>query len=90
MVGIYRFETDYGRCGTLSGIFTASEEDIQRIHSNTIYFGECLGKHSEVCFDPGELLDCVSLITDDPEVIAMFQKNAMWTGYDLTDYLEDE
>ena len=51
MKGIYKFECDYGRSGTLSGIFIATEEQIAEIHSKTIHLGECLGKHSEVYFE---------------------------------------
>lgn len=90
MKGIYKFECDYGRSGTLSGIFIATEEQIAEIHSKTIHLGECLGKHSEVYFEPGELKDCIQLATTDPNAIIIFQNHYLWSGYDLTDYLQDD
>lgn len=91
MKGIYKFECDYGRSGTLSGIFIATEEQIKEIHSRTINLGECLGKHSEVVFEPGELESHVHLHTTDQNAIIIFQNHYLWSGYDLTDYLyEDE
>lgn len=87
MENIYKFEADCGRSGTLSGIFIATEKQIKEIHSKTIYLGECLGKHSEVYFEPGELEDCIQLVTTDQNVVAIFQKFSLRSGYDLTDYL---
>lgn len=91
MKGIYKFEADWGRSGTLSGIFIATPDQITEIHSKTIHLGECLGKHSEVYFEPGELEDCIQLVTTDQNALIIFQNYSLWTGYDLTDYLyEDE
>lgn len=87
MRSIYKFECDYGRSGTLCGLFTATAEEIEEIHSKTIELGECLGKHSEVSFEPGELRDHVFLVTSDQNALIIFQNHSLWTGYDLTDYL---
>lgn len=90
MKGIYKFECDYGRSGTLSGIFIATPQDIEQIHSKTIYLGECLGKHSEVYFEPGDLRDHISLVTTDENALTVFSKHSLYSGYDLTDYLYEE
>mgnify|MGYP003601523560 FL=1 len=89
-VGIYKFECDYGRSGTLSGIFTATAEQIERLKKQHISLGEALGKHSEVYFEPGELEDHVILVTTDQNAIIYFDRYGLHSGYDLTWYLEDE
>ena len=48
MKKLYKFELDYGRQGTLEGIFVSLESDFDRMIGNEVYFGEALGKHSEV------------------------------------------
>ena len=50
---LIRFSFSAGRCGTLHGLFVADEEEwkfLQHLkeHKTEIYFGEVLGKHSEV------------------------------------------
>lgn len=90
MKGIYKFECDYGRSGTLSGIFIASEEQIASLHLKTIYLGECLGKHSEVYFEPDQLKDYIHLVTTDEDTINLFIKYNLYSGYDLTDYLNKD
>lgn len=45
---LYAFYWDCHRMGSLDGLFVATDEDIQRILGKKIYFGEVLGKHSEI------------------------------------------
>ncbi len=52
---LYRFSVYCGRMGELEGHFFASEEEIAEIETRSIYFGEVLGKHSEIVADPGEI-----------------------------------
>ena len=48
MKGIYEFYWDCGRQGDVSGIFVADVIDVESAIGREIYFGEILGKHSEV------------------------------------------
>ena len=48
---IYKFCLDCGRQGSLDGIFVADSKDIIAIKGMKVYFGEALGKHSEVISD---------------------------------------
>ena len=48
MKALYKFYVDYGRMGELEGIFIAEEEKIRALIDKDIYFGEVLGKHSEI------------------------------------------
>jgi len=45
---LYRYKSDCGRMGEVEGLFIATDEEIHKIICKEIYFGEILGKHSEV------------------------------------------
>ena len=83
--GIYKF--DFDLCyGNICGTFIANDEDIKLLENNkiSVYFGEVLGKHSEVSviIEPGDF----HLLTDDQEVIKVFKEYEMYCGYN-PDYL---
>lgn len=71
MKGIYEYFLDYGRSGELSGIFVADSEDVAKIIGKHIYFGEILGKHSEVTASITE--GDIVLKTDDQSFIEQFE-----------------
>lgn len=90
MIGIYKFE--YQPCDNifLSGIFTATEKEIERLYKEGVDLGECLGKHSHVYFEPGELEEYLHLVTTSQNSVIIFNNENMHTGFDLTLYLKDE
>ena len=45
---LYKFYWDCGRQGEVEGLFFEDEEKIQSAIGKEIYFGEILGKHSDV------------------------------------------
>ena len=71
MKGIYEFYWDCGRSGDLSGIFVADKASVERIIGKEVYFGEVLGKHSEV-YGTIEAKD-IELKSDDQAFIAQFE-----------------
>lgn len=71
MKGIYEFYWDCGRQGDLSGIFVADKDNVDRIIGKEVYFGEVLGKHSEV-YGTIEEKD-IELKSDDQAFIAQFE-----------------
>jgi hypothetical protein len=79
MQGIYKFYWDCGRSGCVESLFIADTKEVVAIQGKEIYFGEILGKHSEIygTIDPGD----IKLLTDDQAFIEKF-KEIM--GYDLT------
>lgn len=86
--GLYRMVWDGGRMGTLSGLFTATDEEVKAAIGQRVYFGEVLGKHSEVF---GTLdADEVSLVTDDAAFVAKFDEHGCASGYNPLDYLSDD
>jgi hypothetical protein len=69
---LYRFNWDCGRCGEIEGLFVADSEDIKKAMGREIYFGEILGKHSEI---EGTLTeDDLAIVTDDQAFIARFSE----------------
>lgn len=89
--GVYKLRFDCGKMGELTGLFVASDADVANAIGKTVYFGEVLGKHSEI-FGPLEEGD-VTLICDDlddPDVVAMIEKYDLETGYNPLKYLMDD
>lgn len=48
MERLYRFSWDCGRSGDVEGVFIATDEEVSSSIGKEVYFGEILGKHSEV------------------------------------------
>jgi len=89
MKGIYRFNFDCGRDGNLLGIFVSTPDDLEKRYGRELDFGYALGKYSEIY---GELEPRhVTLVTDDPKAVAIFEKYKLETGRTpFNDYSVDE
>lgn len=79
--GIYRLKFDCGRSGELNGIFVDTDVRVQKaiecgVH---VYFGEVLGKHSEVT-GPIEEND-IQLITENENAVSVFEEHNLQTGF---------
>jgi hypothetical protein len=48
MLKLYSFHWDCGRSGDLDGLFVAEEDQVESAIGKRLYFGEVLGKHSDV------------------------------------------
>ena len=91
MQKLYQFHWDCGRNGKLDGLFIAEESEIAAIIGKTIYFGEVLGKHSDV-WGPLDEEDLV-VKSDDPEFIAkLFEIMGVGTisGFNPLSYYDPE
>ncbi len=86
MKALYKMEVDCGRQGSLKGIFIADDKDVEILvkHKLEVHFGEVLGKHSDVCgaIDEDEIIK----ITDEENVIEIFEKHHLDSGYDPFGY----
>lgn len=75
MKALFKMNFDCGRNGNLEGVFIADTEDVKYLVENNIsvYFGEVLGKHSDVsgCVDESE----ISLITSDENILDIVMLN---------------
>lgn len=91
MKGIYSFYWDCGRLGNVSGMFVADVAEVDQSIGKRVYFGEILGKHSEI-YGTLEQSD-VELKTTDQDFIFKFEEifgENYCEGYNPLEYLEGE
>jgi hypothetical protein len=88
MKALYKLHFDCGRMGELSGLFIADEKRVKKLmdEQTIIYFGEVLGKHSEV-MGPIEEND-ISFVTSDKKVLTVVEHFKLETGINPFDYIE--
>lgn len=90
MKKLYRFKAYFGRMGTLAGLFVADDaEEVAPAIGRRAYFGEALGKHSEVEIDPLEPKHFEAL-TDDAAFIEKFEAFGCASGVNPLHYLRCE
>ena len=86
MKALFKMNFDCGRNGNLQGVFIADTEDVRYLVKNNIsvYFGEVLGKHSDVsgCVDESE----ITMITTDENVISVVCEHELESGYNPFDH----
>lgn len=85
--GIYRFTWDCGRSGRLRSIFVAERDEVVRAGGKKVYFGEVLGKHSDV-YGTLEIGD-IEFVSDDAADVETFERLRLATGYNPLDYLDE-
>jgi hypothetical protein len=87
MEKLYKYEMYCGRMGTVQGVFTSTDEDVDSIIGKRVYFGEILGKHSDIHGNVSE--DEITMISDNQEVIKIFKEHLHGFGYNPFDYLDE-
>ena len=88
MKGIYRFHWNCGRSGSLDAIFVADASEVASAIGKELYFGEVLGKHSEIS---GTLeSDDVKLISDTTADVEAFERLKLETGLNPLQNLSEE
>jgi len=90
MKAVYKLNFDCHRDGVLEGLFIAHKEHVDELISSgiEIYFGEVLGKHSEVC-GPLDPVD-ITMVTDNEEAISIIEKYELSVGFNPFDYTTTE
>lgn len=89
MENLYSFHWDCGRSGDLDGLFIEEEWKVKGIIGKEIYFGEVLGKHSEIygTIEEGEVVKI-----DIPESVVVELKKAFKrktiSGFNPLDYYD--
>lgn len=79
---LWSFYWDCGRNGELEGLFKATKEEVQNAIGKTAYFGEVLGKHSDIYGTIEERE--IQLVSDDPmKVISSTE-----SGFNPLNYIE--
>ena len=77
--------------GDVNGLFIADDSDVTNLMGKEIYFGEILGKHSEI-FGPLEEGD-LTIKSDDQEFIKQFIEimgDGTISGYNPLNYHDPE
>ncbi|MCI7388438.1 MAG: hypothetical protein MSH64_17590 [Bacteroides uniformis] len=86
MKALFKMDFDCGRMGNLEGVFIADTEDVEYLVNNkiSVYFGEVLGKHSEIsgCVAESE----IKQITTDENVIKIVEEYGLNSGYNPLEY----
>lgn len=87
-VGVYKFYCDFRRMGELEGVFVSNSEDIKAAIGQTAYFGEVLGKHSDVWCELDDSM--FTLVSEDPNVVDVIVKHRLSSGYNPLSYINQE
>ena len=88
---LVRFYWDCGRQGDLEGLFVTTRAELEKTYDRNVYFGEVLGKHSEV-YGVVEEND-YTIVTDDQDFMKKFVEyvgSGTVSGYNPMDYLDDD
>jgi hypothetical protein len=85
---LWKFKWDCGRKGELFGLFVATEAEIKSIIGKQVYFGEVLGKHSEIfgTIEEGEIIK-IDVDLETVEKVSKILGNT-WAGFNPLNYLE--
>jgi len=87
MTNLYKFSLDCGSMGALTGVFIAEPEQIEKIMGKEIYFGEVLGKHSEISAEMEP--DMFKILTDNKQFISDFHDYGCSCGINPLHYIDD-
>lgn len=84
---LYQFYWDCGRSGSLEGLFVSTEREIEKAIGAQVYFGEVLGKHSEVYGDleKGDITKLNVSSEAVEELVAHL--GTTWSGWNPLDYI---
>jgi len=86
---LYKFQWDCGRMGTVRGVFAATKEKVNESIGKDVYFGEILGKHSEV-HGTLDQKDLVVLTEDQNFISKAIGFGLIPFGYSPLEYLVGE
>lgn len=84
---LYKFEWDCGRQGSVEGLFISTEDKVKELIGKEVYFGEILGKHSEIygVIEEGEIVEVKLSKETISELYKVFGETI--SGYDPFNYI---
>lgn len=91
MKKLYSFSWSYPRAGCIEGLFIADDKAVAELIGKELYFGEVLGKHSEL-YGPLQKED-LTIDSEDQELIKSLKEafgSSTLCGYNPLDYIRDE
>jgi len=82
------FAWDCGRLGNLHGLFICTQEELDALEEKEVYFGEVLGKHSEIFGTlKKEDFRIISVEQDKIDWLEEIMHNKSISGFNPMDYL---
>ncbi|QYW06695.1 hypothetical protein uav_164 [Pseudomonas phage UAVern] len=87
---LVRFHWDCGRQGDVTGLFITTAAALNRAYDKRVYFGEILGKHSDIS---GTLeRSDIEVVSEDQDFIQKLEQllGTDISGYNPLDYIRDE
>jgi hypothetical protein len=87
MKKLYKFHWQGGRMGDIEGVFVSTDEIIKKSLGLTVYFGEILGKHSEIYGDFEET--DLTVLSVNQDFIEKFEKIIGSSGYNPLKYIKN-
>jgi hypothetical protein len=85
---LYRWSASFGRMGHLNGISLCTASKLRRAAGHVVFFGEVLGKHSEVFYEVDEA-DFYALTSDQDFISKARELGLLDVGADPIDALGD-
>lgn len=87
---LYQFNWYFRRGGHVEGLIVATEDEIDSLEGQYVYFGEIMGKHSEVYGNLKE--NDFTKLNVSTDAVAEVSKylGSCWSGYDPRDYIQYE
>ena len=87
MLKLYRFHWDVGDRGDIASVFVADDEKVSAAIGKTVYFGEVLGKHSDITGTLEE--NDLKILSEDQTFILKAQECGLVPlGYNPLNYME--
>lgn len=84
---LWRFYWDCHRQGSVEGLFVATEKEVNDAIGKDVYFGEILGKHSDIygTIEDGD----ITKIEVDSDVVNKLipHLGVTWSGYNPLSYI---
>lgn len=85
---LVNFYWNCGRSGDVYGTFSTTEEELSKNYEKNVYFGEILGKHSEI-YGILEKKD-ITILTDDQDFInKAINYGLIPCGYNPLEYITE-
>ncbi len=83
---VYKMSIAFGRMGDIDGVFVAKKSHVKILIDSEmqVYFGEVLGKHSEIYSKIEK--KSIKMVSDNEDVVKVIKTNGLESGYNPFDY----
>lgn len=70
---LVKMNLDFGRMGRIESLFSCTKEEYDSLNERYVYFGEVLGKHSDISCELSE--NDFEIVSTDQKFIDQFDKH---------------